>query len=208
MLLNHSAPLARMQVTQAKVSTLLTIVGLPRNRCRWGRAAGWRLAALAFQRLDQGRLLAADVGPRAHADGDVEIESLPAADVVAQQACLAAAASTVSRCGAQIRVFRPQIDDAVARADDPGADGHALEHQVGELGEDHAVLEGARLAFVGIADDVLAGFSAGQFHFRLVGKPAPPRPFSLEYADHVDDVHAGHGGGCCSGLHPPGWWRR
>ena len=55
---------------------------------------------------------------------------------------------------AQVGVFGPQVDDAVPGADHAGADRHALEHQVGEVGEDHAVFERARLAFVGVADDV------------------------------------------------------
>ena len=55
-----------------------------------------------------------------------------------------------------------------ARADRPRADGHALEHQVGEVGEDDAVLERARLALVGVADDV----------FLFAGRLRPPIPIS------------------------------
>ena len=54
-----------------------------------GAVAG--LAAMALQRLDHGGLFAADVGPRAHVNVDVEIEALAAGDVLAQQVLLAAA---------------------------------------------------------------------------------------------------------------------
>jgi hypothetical protein len=40
-----------------------------------------------------------------------------------------------------------------ARADGAGRDGHALEHQMRAFGQQHAVLEGAGLPLVGIADD-------------------------------------------------------
>ena len=92
MLLNQSAPLARMHddpgeglhvVDDRRMAQVAGVDGE-------GRAVA-RLAALAFQRFDQGRLLAADVGPRAHVDLDVEVESLAAGDVLAQQILLAAA---------------------------------------------------------------------------------------------------------------------
>ena len=100
-----------------------------------------------------------------------------------QQARVAAALQHGLQVRAKIGVFRAEVDDALRRADDPRADRHAFEHQVGELGQDHAVFERARLAFVGIADHVLLlarGDLAANSHFRLVGKPAPPRPRSPE----------------------------
>lgn len=47
------------------------------------------------------------------------------------------------------------------------ADGHSLEDQIGEVGEDDAVFEGAGLALVRIADDVFlfAGGFGGHFPF-------------------------------------------
>ena len=93
--------------------------------------------------------------------------------------CLAAALEARLQVRPQIGVFRPEVDDPVPGPDHPGPDRHPLEHQVGVVGEDDAVLEGAGLAFVGVADDVFAfglRSSAARSHFRLVGKPAPPRP--------------------------------
>ena len=56
----------------------------------------------------------------------------------------------------QVDVLAAEVEDADRRADGARRDRHALEHEVGVLGEDHAVLERARLALVGVADDVLA----------------------------------------------------
>ena len=70
----------------AKVSTLLITVGLPHRPLSVGiRRADARLAALALDRVDQRRLLAADEGPGAEADLQVEVEAR-AEDVLAQQA--------------------------------------------------------------------------------------------------------------------------
>ena len=87
MLLNQSTPLAMMQGTQARVSTLLTTDGrLQEARDHRERRPVARLAAEALERLDEGRLFAADVGAGAHGHHDVEVEALDAADVLAQQA--------------------------------------------------------------------------------------------------------------------------
>ena len=51
----------------------------------------------------------------------------------------------------QVAVFAAQVDQPAARADQPGGDAHALDHRVGMAREQHAVLEGAGLALVGIA---------------------------------------------------------
>ena len=186
MLLNHSGPLVSTHVTQAKVSTLLTIVGLPMKPVSMGKGGRLRGSPRCpSKRLDQGRFLAADVGPRAHADGDVEGEALLPGHGGPQQARVAAALQHGLQVRAKIGVFRAEVDDPVRRADDPRADGHAFEHQVGEVGQDHAVLERARLAFVGVADHVLplARRLGGQFPLQAGGEagaaPSPqPRGFA------------------------------
>jgi hypothetical protein len=66
-----SAPRCHEQRIQYSVSTLFTSVGRPKSRlCDEGRAMA-RLARLAFERFDQRRFLAADVGAGAAAQHDV-----------------------------------------------------------------------------------------------------------------------------------------
>ena len=73
---NQSAPRLTMWGTQARVSTLLTIVGAAEDPADRGeRRLDARLAALALEALDQPRLLAADVRARAAVDVDVERRS-------------------------------------------------------------------------------------------------------------------------------------
>ena len=161
------------------------------------RRAVARLAAEALERLDEGRLLAADVGAGAEGDDDVEVEALDAADVLAQQAGGAALLDHRVERRAQVRVLAAQVDDALAGADGAAGDRHAGEHEVGELGEDDAVLERARLTLVGVADDVLpvAFLRAGEVPFHAGGEAGPAATLHAGVGDRVDDVGARHGEG-------------
>ena len=70
-----TVPSSSTLVTTAKVSTLSTMVGCPGTRPgREGRLEPGG-ATLALAGLDQGGLLAADVGARAQLDPDVEVEA-------------------------------------------------------------------------------------------------------------------------------------
>ena len=72
-------PSIRMSSTLTRVSTLFTTVGLPKRptlRREWRFRP--RLAALALNRVEERRLLTADVGPAAAADLDVEGMPAPA----------------------------------------------------------------------------------------------------------------------------------
>ena len=53
------------------------------------------------------------------------------------------------------RILRPDVDVAVRRADGIGADDHALDHRMGISLDDRPVHERARVALVGVADEVL-----------------------------------------------------
>ena len=55
------------------------------------------------------------------------------------------------------RVLRADIDIGLVRADCVGGDGHALENPVRVRLQDRPIHEGARIAFVGVADDVFLG---------------------------------------------------
>ena len=54
---------------------------------------------------------------------------------------------------AQVGVLGTQIDEPLLRADGVATYGHAFEEQVGALGENDPILEGPRLAFVGVANE-------------------------------------------------------
>ena len=60
----------------------------------------------------------------------------------------------------QILVLTAQIEEAARRADRVTGDRHAFENAAGMRSEQHAVLERAGFAFVGVADDIAVG--AGQ----------------------------------------------
>ena len=62
-----------------------------------------------------------------------------------------------------MRIFRADVDVALAGADRDAGDGHAFDHHEGIALHDHAVGEGAAVAFVGVADDVFL-FGAGLRH--------------------------------------------
>jgi hypothetical protein len=87
-------------------------------------------------------------------DFDVEAEVRLAEDGVAQQTCLAAFLQHAFKRLQQIAVLAAQVEKPLACTDHARAHGHALEHQIGIAVEQHAVLEGAGLALVGVAHDV------------------------------------------------------
>ena len=94
----------------------------------------------------------------------------------------------------KIGVFAAEVQDAVFSADGIAGDRHPLEHQVGPFGEDHAVLEGSRFAFVGVADDELLGAfgAAGEFPLHTGREPRPAaaaKPGGLDFADDFYRAH-------------------
>ena len=113
-----------------------------------------RLATVPFHALDERGLLAEYVAPGRSED----VEHQPTAgaqDVLADQALLA----QVLDLGVQHGLFRavlvPDEHPTLLGAGDDHAHQQALEHQVRLLGQELAVLKGARLGLVGVADGVL-----------------------------------------------------
>ena len=113
-----------------------------------------RLRALVLDGLEQRRLLAADVPARAdehaHVEGQVRAEDAPTEQAVAT----AGGQLALEMFGLRL-VLVAYIDDALVGADDEAGQDHALDHQMRHVIEDEAVLDGPRLALVGIAHDVL-----------------------------------------------------
>src|SRR5437016_86395 len=142
-----------------------------------------RLRALVLDGLEQRRLLAADVPARAdehaHVEGQVRAEDAPTEQAVAT----AGGQLALEMFGLRL-VLVAYIDDALVGADDEAGQDHALDHQMRHVIEDEAVLDGPRLALVGIAHDVL----------RRPGRPAHERTGSAQMARHVAaDLHLDHG---------------
>ena len=110
----------------------------------------------AFDAGQDGRLFAADEGAGALLDGDVEVGQA-AQDVGAQQPGLAALGDGVLQALDGQRVLGPAVDVALGGADGVGGDEHALDHPEGVALQDGPVHERARVALVGVADEVLLG---------------------------------------------------
>ena len=118
-------------------------------------------APLAFARLDECGLVPADVGAGPQLDADVE--ATEALGAVAQDAAFPQRGEPALQVVGEIGVFGSQVDDAAdgnggavgtGGTDGVRGDGHPGEHRVGFVRQQRPVLEGSRLTFVGVADDV------------------------------------------------------
>src|SRR5918994_2118943 len=153
------------------------------------RGAQLGLAALALQRRQQGRLLAADVGPGATVHDQVQVEP-GALDVAAQQPLVVGGVDRRVQPAARPAALAPQVDEGVAAADGVGGDDHALDQGVRVALEQLHVLEGAGLALVGVDHQVgrLAGplgQEAPLHPGREAGPAAAPEPGVLDQLDQV-----------------------
>ena len=87
--------------------------------------------------------------------------------------------------GLQVLVFAAQIDEPLGRAGGVAGDRHAFEHPNRERIEQHAVLEGAGLAFVGVANDVALGARSVARAFPFLSHREP----SAAPSAHVGALH-------------------
>ena len=113
-----------------------------------------RVAALAFQRVEQAGLLAADVGAGAAVDDERE-RVLGAEDPLADEARVARFAQRrVEHVGLE-HVLAADVDERAVGPGRVGGDHDPLDQHVRALLHQFAVLERARLGLVGVADEVL-----------------------------------------------------
>ena len=113
----QSAPRVRIGGTLAQVFTLLTTVGLPHRPLVTGYGGRVRGSpAVAFERFDQGRFFAADVGPGPAAERDAE-RPAAAEDVLAQQAALLGLVDGVFEDLDGQRILVADVDEPFAGAD-------------------------------------------------------------------------------------------
>ena len=119
-------------------------------------------------------------------DDDVEIEPLIPEDGATQQVRIAPALQHFEQRFQQIAVLAAQVDQAAAGTDDVCGDRHALEHRIGPAAQQHAVLEGARFAFVGVAHHhaLCSGGLAAQLPFEP-GHEARATPAAQVGAFHL-----------------------
>ena len=113
---------------------------------RGQRRLGPHLTTLALEALEQRRLLAADIG----AGADAQLDG-----AVLEQAVGPRHHQCVLEHGDGARILGTDVDESLARAHREPADDHALEQREGVALHDHAVREGAGVALIGVAHDVL-----------------------------------------------------
>src|SRR5207244_4520706 len=106
------------------------------------------LAPVPLDRVEKGRLFAADISAGAAPDFDIEGQTA-AEGVFAEKAAIACLLDGVFETPAGQGVFAADVDVAALAAGRVTGDRHRLDHREGVLLHDHAVLEGAGLRLVG-----------------------------------------------------------
>ncbi len=119
------------------------------------------IAALALERVEQARLLAADVGARSAVQDEAE-RVIGAEDRRAEVARLRRLGDRRLEDVGLMRVLAADVDEGAADLRAVGRDDDALDQHVRVLLHQLAVLERAGLGLVGIADQVLVDVAVGQ----------------------------------------------
>ena len=162
------------------------------RRRREGRFEA-RVGAQALQRVHERGFLAADVRPGAPVHVQLEVEAA-AQDVLPQQSGRAGLVNGGPDALGGVHVLTPDVDVPHRGAHGVRGDDHALDQLVRVLGEQVAVLEGAGLGFVRVADDVVR-FAVLQGHERPLQArrearaAAPAQAGFLHLVDHGVRAH-------------------
>ena len=148
-----------------------------------------RLALEAFERIDESGLFAADVGASAAVDVDVE-RVVGAADVLAEQTGRVGLLDGVVERADLRQHLTTHIDVRGAHAERVTGDDHALEQQVRIARHAQAVLEGARLALVGVDHQVhrLAGVARHKGPLHASGKARAAAAAQAGILDQLDQL--------------------
>src|SRR5690348_10364637 len=135
----------------------LDVVDDGRHAVEPGVRREWRLearfAALALARVEQRRLLAADVRAGAAMEQDVDRE-IAAADLVADVAARTCGFERALEDAIAFEELAADVHDDLFGLDRVGGDDQALDDLERRLLEQHAVLEHAWLGFVAVADEI------------------------------------------------------
>ena len=149
-----------------------------------------RFAPLALGGLEESRFLAADVRSSPELDLDVEGEARLAGDPFPQEIFLAEPGQEAFKIRREVGVFAPEVEEAFPGPDRVAGHGHALEQEMGALGQDDPVLECPGFAFVGVADDVviLSLFPPAELPFQSRRESRPPAAQQVGFLDFGDDA--------------------
>ncbi len=188
-LLNQSAPLIddvrgvhqRLDVVDQRRAAVEALDGRERRLQA-------RVAALALERVEQRRLLAADVGAGAAVDDDADVDA-GAEDVVAEVAGGVGLGDGGVEAVGDLGVLAADVDERTGRPGRHRADRDALDQAVRVLEHQLAVLERAGLGLVGVAAEVLVHVSVWQearlLAHREAGAAAAAQARVLELGDEV-----------------------
>ena len=159
------------------------------------RREGWLepgLAAEALQRVDERRLLAADVGPGAAVDDDVAAE-VGAEDAAADVAGGAGLLDAALQEQALVVVLATDVDEGDRCLDRVGRDQRSFDELVRVLVDERPVLEAARLRLVGVDAEVAGMDALGEERpLQPGGEAGPAAPADAARLDLGDQVVGGH----------------
>ena len=197
----RGVPLRSLRDDEGDVAQRFDVVDRRRLAIQADEGRKWRLVArlgaLAFQRLEERRLLARLVRAGAPVHVHVAIKARPE-DVPAEEPARIRLVDRVLEDVLHVQELAADVD-----VGDPGADGVAgdrapFEQQVRIALHQHVVLERARLALVGVAADVLRLGRVLEDELPLQtgwksGAAAAAKAGILHTLDHVTRLHGRHG---------------
>src|SRR5690606_32859693 len=186
-------PVGAVPDDQRHVAERLDVVDGARRRPETGhrrkRRLDARLGTLAFERLDERRLFAGFIGAGAAEDVDLAVEA-GAEDVPADVARLASGLDLGLEPALHVVELAADVDVGDLRADRVTRDETALDEQVRVPLHEDVVLEGARLALVGVAADVLRlqRVLLHELPLHAGGEARPAAATQARLLDFLDDV--------------------
>ena len=142
---------------------------------------------------DEARLLADDVGARAFDDAQLAVESA-AQHVLAHEAVSAGVFEGEAHPLDGERVFGTDVDETVLGTGGLGGDKHPLDDEMRVSFEEEAVHEGARVALIGVAEEVLgrASSRAEEVPLAAGGEEGAAAPAEARVVHLLDDLRGLH----------------
>ena len=154
-----------------------------------------RLGAMALDGFDERAFFAADVAAGADKNFEIKVE-VAAEDFFPKKPRAITAANLFAEDFFLKMIFVADVDDAALRAGNETRDDHTLDEQMRQVGHDEAVLDGARLTFIGVADNVFHGIGllANKIPLHTGRKSRAAHAFQFGGFELCQDVVPGLGG--------------